>query len=137
MPKFEKIKTEEGEKFFYDYCITLFLRKKFEEHQINGVKEKRQALVLCFPHQKEKSIQKKFESLLKSRVHNAIVNEKDPYKIQLLPPHRNMGGLFWTEFYYSLSRETFKKLSTKADIKYVNINHFGMSYNDKDVIFYF
>ena len=104
------------------------MRKKIDP-TFNGTTLKRQCLVLCFAQEGNNFTQIPFESQLKTSVFNAIISEKDPYKIQTLIENRNLGAYFWSDYFFSPGR----KINRKLKETYLDINNNGLSFNEANV----
>ena len=133
LDKFDEIKKLEGPSNFKNSCLIIFLRKQILK-TINGLTEKTQSVILCFPPKADKKLMTSFSELLNEKVRERIIAEKDPFKIQDLCSFSNMGVYYWSDYFLGGTNEE-KKQFLRTKERFLNINDYGIAYSEKDVKF--
>lgn len=135
LDKFDAIKRLQGPVDFKNKCLIIFLRKQILK-TINGLTEKTQSVILCFPPKSDKNLVASFSELLNKKVKERIIAEKDPFKIQDLGNFSNTGVYLWTDYFLGGTNEQKKQLLIPKE-RFLNLNNHGISYSlENDVKFH-
>ena len=130
--KLQKVQIIETKDVFNKYCRLFFIKKKLLVKTLNGEDYKTQCIVLCFTYDKEDNkhlIQNSFIKLLNKQYFNEVRYQKDLFKVQTMETFRNKPVIYYSS--YMLNHDSPNK--NKLLPKFLNVNEYGVTYNDADV----
>ncbi len=125
MDKIDAVKAKESD--FVDHCKIIFIKRNLA-YTLVGPKKQDNTIVLCFPHDPEKDVMKKFFKLFENNYKIEVVGEKDFTKLQILEEFRNMQVVNFDP--YMIKKDP--NLS-KLPKLFISMDLFGFSFNNVDV----